>query len=399
MLVAREKNRMPLSFRSRVMKFIRSTIRTILLGVAICLLVPGSTWAARPVSLEGYWRFEMDPTDVGERGEWFNRVLRNAIRLPGVLQNQYNGDMISTTTPWELTLYDHFWYLREDYKAYLEPGKVKVPFLSQPPRHYLGVAWYQREIQIPQDLVARRLVLTLERPHWETTVWIDARKVGSDRSLVAPHIYDLGLVSPGRHRLTIRVDNRLIMPYRPDAHSVSDSLGASWNGIVGKIELTDTGRVWIDDVQVFPNLSQSSMLIKVRIGNQTGRSGVATLTAIWPDVGIVPVNWDEDGGSAEIEVPLRLDAPTWDEFHPNLLPLKLWLRGIGVDEYYDVKIGLRDFRAQGKQFLLNGRQITFRGTNNGGDFPLTGYPPTDVASWRKLFETCQRWGLNHMRLH
>ena len=381
------------------MKFIRSTIGTILLGVAICLLAPGSSWAARPVSLEGYWRFETDPTDVGERGEWFNRVLRNGIRLPGVLQSQYNGDVISTTTPWVLTLYDHFWYLRDDYKAYIEPGKVKVPFLSQPPRHYIGVAWYQRDLQIPQDLQARRLVLTLERPHWQTTVWIDARKIGSDTSLVAPHVYDLGLVSPGRHRLTIRVDNRLVMPYRPDAHSVSDSVGASWNGIIGKIELSDTGRVWIDDVQVFPNLSQSSMLIKVRIGNQTGRSGVATLTAIWPDIGVVPASWDENGGTAEMEVPLRLDAPTWDEFHPKLLPLKLWLKGIGVDEYYDVKIGLRDFRAQGKEFLLNGKPIIFRGTNNGGDFPLTGYPPTDVASWRKLFETCRSWGLNHMRFH
>ena len=27
----------------------------------------------------------------------------------------------------------------------------------------------------------------------------------------------------------------MLLPYRPDAHSVSDSLAASWNGIVGKI--------------------------------------------------------------------------------------------------------------------------------------------------------------------
>ena len=60
--------------------------------------------------------------------------------------------VISTRTPWVLSLYDRFWYLREDYKEYTEPGKVKVPFLSQPPRHYLGAAWYQREIQIPQYL-------------------------------------------------------------------------------------------------------------------------------------------------------------------------------------------------------------------------------------------------------
>ncbi len=372
---------------------------TILLCAAVCLLAPESSWAAPPISLAGYWQFQLDPTDAGERQQWFNRNLPNSIKLPGILQSQNYGDELSTKTPWVLTLYDRFWYLREDYKPYTEPGNIKVPFLSQPPRHYLGVAWYQREIQVPQYWQGRRVVLTLERPHWGTTVWVDGEKIGSDKSLVAPHSYDLGTVSSGRHRLTIRVDNRMLMPYRPDAHSVSDSLAGSWNGIVGKIELTDTGRVWIDDVQVFPNLAQKSMLIKVRVGNVTGRSGAGTLTAIWPDVGIVPVSWDEHGGTAEVEVPLRIDAETWDEFHPKLQPLRLWLKATGVDEYRDLKVGLRDFHAEGSEFILNGGPIIFRGTHNGGDFPLTGYPPTDVASWTKLFETCRAWGLNHMRFH
>src|SRR5581483_11437317 len=153
---------------------------------------------------------------------------------------------------------------------------------------------------------------------WQTGLWLDDKLIDIQMSLVAPHVYDLGTVSPGRHRITIRVDNRMLMPYRPDAHSVSDSLGASWNGIVGKIQLEDTGRVWLDDVQVYPNLAQHTMRIKVRIGK-------GMLTAIWPDIGVIPVNWDEKGGAAEIEVPMRMDAETWDEFHPKKLPLRLWL--------------------------------------------------------------------------
>jgi hypothetical protein len=349
--------------------------------------------------LDGVWRFMIDPTDSGEKNQWFNQNLPGVIRLPGILQAQHYGNEISTSTPWVLSLYDRFWYLRDDYKAYIESGKTKVPFLSQPPRHYLGVAWYQRDINIFQFQQARRFVLTLERPHWETTVWLDGQKIGSNQSLVAPHVYELGTITAGRHRLTIRVDNRMIMPYRPDAHSVSDSTAASWNGIAGKIELNDTGRVWIDDAQAFPNLAKQTMSIKVRIGNQTGLSGSGTLTAIWPDVGIVPVTWDDRGGTAEVEVPLRLDQESWDEFKPRLHPIRLWLRGTGVEEFYQFRVGLRDLRAVGKEFVLNGRPIIFRGTTSGGDFPLTGYPPTDVASWQKLFETCKRWGLNHMRFH
>ena len=160
------------------------------------------------MSLNGLWRFELDSADVGLKQDWFKRSLRSPIRLPGILQSQNYGLPISTNTPWVLSLYDRFWYLREDYKAYTEPGKVKVPFLSQPPRHYLGAAWYQRDVQIPPNLSGRRVVLTLERPHWDTTVWIDDRMIGSQKSLVAPHVYDLGAITPGSHRLTIRVDNR-----------------------------------------------------------------------------------------------------------------------------------------------------------------------------------------------
>lgn len=351
------------------------------------------------VDLSGRWRFALDRTDSGVNAQWFNRNLPDQIMLPGVLQAQGFGDEISTSTPWVLSLYDHFWYLRDDYKTYTQTRNTKVPFLSQPPRHYLGAAWYQRDIQVQQYEAGRRQVLMLERPHWETTVWVDDRKIGTNRSLVGPHEFDLGVVAPGRHRLTIRIDNRMIMPYRLDAHSVSDSLAGSWNGIAGKIQLTDTNRVWIDDVQVFPNLAQKTMLIKVRVGNSTGRSGQATLTAIWPDIEIVPVTWDEHGGAAEIEVPLRADAETWDEFHPHLQNLRLWLKGADVEEYKNISVGLRDFHADGKQFILNGNPIIFRGTHNGGDFPLTGYPPTDLKSWLALFETCKKWGLNHMRFH
>jgi len=378
----------------------RKTPTLIFLVFAIgYILISQPARAANPISLIGSWRFELDPTDSGLRQQWFNRDLRDRIQFPGILQAQGFGNEISTETPWVLSLYDHYWYLREEYRTYTDRGKVKVPFLSQPPRHYLGAAWYQRDIQIPSYLIGRRIVLTLERPHWATTVWLDNKLIGSQISLVAPHIYDFGTVSPGQHRLTIRVDNRMLMPYRPDAHSVSDSLGASWNGIVGKIELNDTGRVWIDDAQVFPDLAKGKMLIKVRIGNITGRSGQGTLTAIWPDIGVIPVSWDENGGAAEVEVPIRPDADTWDEFHPKKLPLRLWLKGADFEEYKDLTVGLRDFHAEGNQFILNGHPINFRGTHHGGDFPLTGYPPTDVKSWTALFELCKKWGLNHMRFH
>jgi hypothetical protein len=350
------------------------------------------------IDLAGQWRFAMDPKDVGAQGSWFNQQLTDRINLPGILQSQGYGDEISTDTPWVAALpRDMRWYLLPQYKAYTTPGNVKVPYLSQPPRHYLGVAWYQRDVDIPEEWKAKRVQLTLERAHWETTAWLDDKSIGTNNSLVAPHEFELGVVLSGKHRLTIRIDNRMILPYRPDGHSVSDALGATWNGIVGRIALDCTTPVWIDDAQVFPDIEKKSVSIKVRIGNVTGQGGSGKLAAGETSV---PVTWDAQGGAAEIDVPLGESAQLWDEDHPNLQHLDLRLTGdSAAADQRTVTFGLRQIKADDKTMLLNGRPICIRATHWGGDFALTGYPATDVASWKRIFQICKDYGLNSVRFH
>src|SRR5690349_22130746 len=105
---------------------------TCLLGLILTCIFACQPAHAYPISLDGSWRFEIDPTDAGVQQQWFNRQLLYPIRLPGILQSQLlYGNEISTDTPWVLSLYDRYWYLRQDYKGYTERGRVKVPFLSQ----------------------------------------------------------------------------------------------------------------------------------------------------------------------------------------------------------------------------------------------------------------------------
>ena len=63
-------------------------------------------------------------------------------------------------------------------------------------KHYQGAAWYGRTIEIPPDWQGQRITLTLERPHWETRLWLDDREIGRRDSLSTPHIYDWADVSP-----------------------------------------------------------------------------------------------------------------------------------------------------------------------------------------------------------
>ena len=381
--------------------------RRLHLSALLVFLVVPVLSAVEVLPVAGEWRFALDRADAGTNEKWFAKNLPDKIQLPGILEAQGYGDQISATTPWVLSLYDHFWFLRSDYAAYTNASRVKVPFLSQPVRHYLGAAWYQRDVEIPENWVGQRVVLFLERPHWKSTVWLDENEIGSVNSLCAPHEFDFGLVSSGQHRLTVRVDNRMILPYRPDAHSVSDSLDEAWNGIVGKMELRATSPVWIEELQVYPNPAAKSVTVKGRIGNITGRAGSDILTlAVTPLKFAAEANrmgatncsvlWATNGGAFETELPLRSDARLWDEFNPTIYRLAAVL---GKQDAAGAPFGLREFHADGTQFILNGQPLYFRGNHFGGDFPLTGYPPTDVDSWKKILLTCKSYGLNHMRFH
>src|SRR5690606_27110783 len=63
------------------------------------------------------------------------------------------------------------------------------------------------------------------------------------------------------------------------------------------------------------------------------------------------------------------------------------------------QFGMREITIEGKWIYVNGRKTLMRGTVENALFPLTGYPPTDVASWERVFHICKAYGLNHVRYH
>ena len=162
--------------------------------------------AEESLSLAGQWRFQLDRSDAGLGERWFERTLPGTIRLPGSLPAQGIGDEVTVDTKWTGGILDRAWFTAAEYEKYRQPGNVKVPFWLQPDKCYVGAAWYQRDVEVPAAWESKRVVLTLERPHWETRVWADGKSCGANNSLSTPHKYDLGLLAPGKHQLTIRVD-------------------------------------------------------------------------------------------------------------------------------------------------------------------------------------------------
>jgi hypothetical protein len=368
------------------------------------LCLSGALLAAQPLPLDGTWRFQLDPAGAGVSERWFARDLSGAVKLPGALAAQGIGDDVQVDTKWIGGIVDQSFFTSPRYEPYRRPGNVKVPFWLQPDKYYAGLAWYQRDVEIPAAWKGSRVLLTLERPHWQTRVWLDDREIGAEDSLSTPHRHDLGsAVAPGRHRLTIRVDNSLVIDIGINSHSVSDHTQGNWNGIAGRIELAAASPVYFDDLRAYPDVKTRTVRLRGKVRDATGRPVHAKLTLAAPDLQVRPVTMDltAGGSTAEfsMEIALGDNAPLWDEFSPALHRLRVSLSAGEYSDQRTLTVGLRDVSTAGTQLVLNGRKIFLRGTLECAIFPRTGHPPTDVDSWRKLLSTARAFGLNHIRFH
>lgn len=386
------------------------------IGFAILLLLfSGNQLLAQSISLAGNWQFKTDSKDSGVVAKWFNQPLPERVHLPGSMAENGKGNEVSLKTKWTGSIYDSSFFFNPRLKKYREPGNLKIPFWLTPAKHYVGVAWYQKQIQLPKDWKNKRWVLSFERAHIETRVWIDDQEIGMRNSLVAAHEYDLTeYLKKGTHTISVRIDNRIegrpgAINVGPDSHSVTDHTSGNWNGLTGKLELIPSNTTWVDNLQVYPDIHQQLVLLKLQLktlftGTQKGniRFQIKPLFASKASIPVKQVEFQmaSVNDSLEVVLPIGKSMQLWDEFHPNLYQLTTIITDAkGLKDTSIQNFGMREIKVVGKQILVNGRPVSLRGTVNNSEFPITGYPATDLAAWEKIFKVAKTHGLNHFRFH
>ena len=345
----------------------------------LMLLMAGAVSA---MDLSGEWRFRMDPDNVGLAKGWpTDGISGDVVSLPGSMDENGKG------------------------KANTERH---VEYLSRL-HEYVGAAWYERDVVIPPEWADKRITLFLERVHWESRVWVDGKYLGTQDSLCAPHVHDLTLsLNPGKHRISICVDNRVKYYVGMNAHSVTEHTQTNWNGIIGRIELCATDPVYIADVQVYPDVARCAARVKMRVANTTGaemrgKLSVAqkgqSASAMEAAIAVSP----DATGEAETLLTLDPNTPLWGDgaWSPSMLEVRLAAKVDGRDmsDTRETVLALREIGRNGSQLTLNGRPYFVRGNLECCIFPITAHPPMDFESWRKLLSTQEEYGVNHIRVH
>lgn len=380
-------------------------------ALALFLCVKGT---AQTIDLSGVWQFQIDREGKGVAEKWYQADYRmnDSISLPASMPQQLKGDDISVETQWVGSLYDSSYFYNPYMEKYRNPGKdMKLQFFLTPDKHYVGKAWYKREVTLPEDEAVPMYTLYLERPHITTEVWVNGEKVeGVQKSLSVPHVFYLyGLLKPGKNTIAICVDNDPeTVKVGQDSHSVTDQTQGDWNGIVGKVELRPFNS--IDAVKVYPDVDSKTARVHLEMLDcKPNRQVTVSLkaTAFNTDkqhvVECKPVEMvlnDSKEVACDITMQMGKGMLLWDEFHPQLYRLEVEVKAKdGAISRKETVFGMRKMEIKDKMFYLNGHEILLRGTVENCDFPNTGYPPMDVESWLKVFKTCKSYGLNHMRFH
>ncbi|HEY3412704.1 MAG TPA: glycoside hydrolase family 2 [Armatimonadota bacterium] len=337
----------------------------------------GASSSKLSMPLAGAWRFSLDPGGYGLAKHWYNTRLPGTIHLPGTTDEAGYGPRT----------------VGSDHGVLTRVHK------------YYGPAWYQRDVVVPAAWSGKPVDLYLERVIWESTAWLDGRRVSALDSLNTPHVHRLGVLKPGRHTLTLRISNLPIHPISNMGHSYTEQTQTIWNGAVGRLELRAHETVELGMVRAFPDAARHRVSIEASLTNNSRRPRNGALRYALRErrsgrafaSGTMPFTVSPGGRIVRASLALPRAPRLWDEFSPTLYSLEVAVKG--ESEVSTVPVGFRTVARNGRHIAVNGRTIFLRGNLDCVHFPLTGYPATTVGPWKRIFRIYRAHGLNHVRFH
>lgn len=330
------------------------------------------------LNLNGEWGFDFDPQDLGEKEQWFN---------PG--RHEFSRK-ITVPFPWE----------------------SKLSGIGD--TEYKGVAWYSREVTIPdgEGWKGKDAWLIVGACDWEATVWINGQKAGPNPGPThvggyVPFEVELSEFAKPGEQITIAIRVKDITdPHQPTGKQVGWYTRTS--GIWQTVYLESRGRSHLRTLQTLPSIADGLVICHLEY---RGLAKGDRITVSSPDSEFESSDWAFAGTGTEnrATVPARVAIPNpklWTPDSPKLYPVRFELRRDGktmdvVDSYF----GLREVsiaKAPGREYqyiCLNGKPIYLAGALHQSFHPDGIYQYPHDATVRGDYELCKRIGINMLRIH
>jgi len=294
------------------------------------------------IDLSGFWWFQLDRDNMGEKNEWFNG-------LP-------SARTIAVPCSWN-DLYDDA-------------------------SDYLGTAWYLRESWIPANWKGQRIFAYFGSVNYAASVWLNGQRIGSHEGGHLPFAYDVTphVVWDSPNVLAVSVENIQTPTRVPPAGRQVGPLTSypataydffPYAGIQRQVMFLAVPAVHIEDVTVVTAIEGNDGVVRVQAVASGNWNGTGKLRLI-SDSGNLESELSFNGGHAEATIRVA-GARFWNPATPYLYPLHISLvDGNKTTDSYSFEIGIRTIEVRGDQLLLNGQPIFLKGFSKHEDFPVNG---------------------------
>lgn len=291
------------------------------------------------ISLDGEWTFALDPDERGLAEGWSSRpALEREVMVPA---------------PWQT--------------------------YGPETERYIGSAWYQRSIELPESWRKDHVYLILEACDYETRVYLDGRELTRHEGGYTPIEVLLPLSEQGgkAHSLVLRVHDPIDNSETPHGKQGSwyTRVSGPWQPV--RLERRPPTHVERLSLQIGPD--------GVDIDVSPRESAISIL--------------DPDG----VEVARRqgcgrvvlAQAKLWTPDAPYLYTA---VATLGEDRL-EKTFGVRWVEKRGDRIYLNGEPLFVRGMLDQGFWPQTVYRPPSLEAIEREIALAKQMGVNLLRKH
>ncbi|MEU9328769.1 glycoside hydrolase family 2 TIM barrel-domain containing protein [Streptomyces canus] len=348
------------------------------------------------LSLDGTWKFAYADRPSDRDTDFYRTDVDDT-----------DWDTIPVPSVWQVHGYDFPIYINITYPWWGPNGLGEEAQPPAAPTRYNPVGQYRRTFTVPKDWSGRRTFLHFEGVKSAHYVWINGELVGYHEDSYTPAEYDITPhLKPGTNQIAVEV-------YRySDGDWLEDQDMIRLSGIFRSVYLYSTPAVHLRDFKLDTPIgddytsAELSVTASVRDygGGNRGRYTVETQLydsgghAVWSRPLQQAVALDS-GDETTVQAAKAVPAPKlWSAEHPNLYTAVLRLRDPAgkVIETLSHRVGLREFALKDGLMRINGKPVSFRGTNRHEMHPDRGTALTR-ADLVKDITIIKRLNINSVR--
>lgn len=329
------------------------------------LLYPQQNLHRNLLDLSSIWEFQLDPSEVGERQQWFSRLPSpRFIPVPGNWNDQFDDA-----------------------------------------KNYLGLAWYRKEVMLPPAWKGQRVFIRVGSANYTAKIWVNGKEIGSHEGGHLPFVLEVtkALFWNKANMIAIAVENKPLPERVPAGPTPSGGLLSGpfagfptttydffpYAGLHRAVQLFTVPQAHIEDLTVFTGIEGKDGTVSVTIKTTQDAKGTVQLEG-------QSVNFVTKHHQAKVS--LRVPkARFWNPNDPHLYPLEVTLKdGRSISDSYTLQIGIRTIEIKGNKILLNGKSIYLTGFGRHEDAPISGRA-TNLPVIARDYELMRWMGANSFR--